>query len=772
MVTLLPYYFYIGFTIRERGAKRLMRSNSLRMRYILSLLLVMVPILLFSIILFTSNHNRSVQYINSASLQNFTYAAENISAVFSRLNYSAETAFAVESRLELDDLGNIHVPSPGSLCADLDTLEQRITPDVTALFYIKGDKYLYSAEGMLLYGDYERQYLQAYNLSLSSVFSSLQRVSAPTVVPLISSGDGKQLSGLVYALPFPTNTASVVPAIKGVLLFVLADDVISAEFENYMGNLTGSLYLFDRNYTLLYSGGADETGLTPALAIKIRGTGVLTTTQGGQDLVLLRTADSDLGLTWMMAIPETAFYESMIASEKVMLNLIAALVLLLLGLIVWIAFFNYKPIEELVQHVTGYSGKRHYRNELELIRDYYDQSVDEAEMLSSYLSEMTPLVAQQFVNRLIFGHIISAAEFEKLASRAAMDFSRPWSVAMYLVFSRQTPEIQMEQAMLSASYYKPNGAFAALGELPSENALCVILNFDAPEEALNEAAEDYARQLCAHMAANNVQPDRIGIGCAYASPLKMNESFAEACAAAQLAPSGRQVWHYREDVDAACEAAEDKFRGLSPLSLSLLSEGLHRGDKSIALRALNDMFLHISRITHSLAFFRFCCSELLTAIIRQGDALQVPVSKARIQQLIAISSQNEFAQGTAALVGDMCDAIRRRISDNEQQQKQSLLNFILDNYKRSDLSIQVVADETGIRKAQITTCIKEETGQGFVQYVSFLRMNEFKRLLLQSKDTIRELVRKIGYNDVPNFLRKFKSIEGMTPGQYRALHGK
>ena len=48
-------------------------------------------------------------------------------------------------------------------------------------------------------------------------------------------------------------------------------------------------------------------------------------------------------------------------------------------------------------------------------------------------------------------------------------------------------------------------------------------------------------------------------------------------------------------------------------------------------------------------------------------------------------------------------------------------------------------------------------------------MNEFKRLLVQSDETIRELVLQIGYNDVPNFLRKFKSLEGMTPGQYRQM---
>ena len=52
-----------------------------------------------------------------------------------------------------------------------------------------------------------------------------------------------------------------------------------------------------------------------------------------------------------------------------------------------------------------------------------------------------------------------------------------------------------------------------------------------------------------------------------------------------------------------------------------------------------------------------------------------------------------------------------------------------------------------------------------------MRLQKFKRLLTETDKTIKDCVMEIGYCDVPNFLRKFKSIEGMTPGQYRAMNG-
>ena len=736
--------------------------NSLRIRYIASLLLVMVPILALAVILVSSSRERSVQYINNSALQNFTYATENISAVLNRLGDSAATAFNVESEIHTDDQGNVSIHSEEKLCAALDVLEDRISPqNVTALFYIKGDQNIYAAQGKMRYGQYEHAYQQNYDLSSSGLYTYLQTLNTQMLLPLYGQGRDT-LRGMVYAQPFPTVSAS-----KGVLLFILSNDVIASEFENYLGEQQGSLYLYNDRYGLMYEAGSETTRLSPAQAMKIRGVGVKQMQGETGELVVLRVTDSFHGLNWVWAVPHNVFYGSMLATQRLMLLVIGALLLVTVVMLVGVAFFNYKPIQDLLVHVTGSDQTGKTTNELEAIRGAYDQTVDEAEALATRLNEMTPLVAQQLVRQLIFGRIDSPASFHSLASLADMNFSHVWTAALYLSFSRQDSDTRMEQAELTLAHFAPAGVFMAVGELPLENALCVLLNYDAAENE-TQTAEDFARQLYACLAEENAQPLVIGVGRAYESPLQMNESFAEACAAVQLTPAGETVWRYGQNSSSSMEE-ETGLHGLSPLSVSLLAEGLHRGDKSIVMRALNDMLDRIAQTTHSLAYFRFCCADLLSVIVRQAEALQLPVSKTRFQHLVAFTTQEEFRSAIFALADELCDAMKQRISDNDRQLKENLLNYILTNYKQPELSIQTVADATGVRKAQISTLIKEETGLGFVQYVSFLRMNEFKRLLVQSDETIRELVLQIGYNDVPNFLRKFKSLEGMTPGQYRQM---
>ena len=740
------------------------RNNNLRSRITFSLLLVMIPILLSSVFLFVFHNERSIQYINAAFQQNFLYVTENVSALLNRLDYAVQTAFALEQEVETDGSGNINIPYEGKFCARLDALEQRIVPEVTVLFYAKGDNQIYSSQGKMLYGEYEHQNLQDFNLSLSAFFTSLNRVAMPTLIPLISDRDPGRLSGLAYAVPFPGGTNT-----KGLLVFVLSSEVIDAEFQNCLGEYTGRLYLYDNMYRLLYdNGGADY--LPSNQVLRVRGTGIMSMSWEGQELILMRTIDSDQGLYWVWVTPRDVFYASMKSSQQLMLALICALLLLTLALILWIAFFNYKPIQDLMLYITGQDRAAYDENELELIRNAYDQSLNEAEELASRLSEMTPLVAQQFIRQLVFGRLNGEEEFEALAGRADMDFSRRWNVALYLSFPGREKDSQLEQAMLVASRFALAGVFIAIGDLSQENALCVLLNFDAEPEETYGTVHRHAGQLRDYMAQCGVPPEIIGIGNAYAEPLRINESFAEACAAVQLAPIRQSLWHYVDHVD---DMEQDEgFHGLSPLSVSLFAEGLHRGDKATALRALHDMIQQITQITHSMAFFRFCSSELLTTILHQAESLHLPVSGSRIRKLILLSNPDDFSRDVVVLVEELCDTMLQRINENDQKLKQDLLSYILANFKRADLSIQTVADETGILKAQISVLVKEATGHGFVQYVSYLRHNEFKRLLIQTDSTIRDLVLQVGYCDVPNFLRKFKSIEGITPSQYRQLQRK
>jgi len=114
------------------------------------------------------------------------------------------------------------------------------------------------------------------------------------------------------------------------------------------------------------------------------------------------------------------------------------------------------------------------------------------------------------------------------------------------------------------------------------------------------------------------------------------------------------------------------------------------------------------------------------------------------------------------------------VKTGDQKQSTDIMKnvkeYIERNFWDSNLNLDQVADIFNVSPFHLSREFKKYTGLNFVEYVSFLRINEAKQLLAKTDLKIKDIVSKIGYNDVSNFIRKFKISEGITPGQYRELY--
>lgn len=95
-----------------------------------------------------------------------------------------------------------------------------------------------------------------------------------------------------------------------------------------------------------------------------------------------------------------------------------------------------------------------------------------------------------------------------------------------------------------------------------------------------------------------------------------------------------------------------------------------------------------------------------------------------------------------------------------------ILSYVREHYKE-DLSLSGLSCVFGLSPNYISTLFKQKAGCNFVSYLTSLRMKEGKRLLLETKMTIREIGISIGYNNTSFFIRSFKKAEGITPSEYR-----
>ncbi len=96
--------------------------------------------------------------------------------------------------------------------------------------------------------------------------------------------------------------------------------------------------------------------------------------------------------------------------------------------------------------------------------------------------------------------------------------------------------------------------------------------------------------------------------------------------------------------------------------------------------------------------------------------------------------------------------------------------YLNENYSNSELSLSVLADHLGLNTAYLSKTFKEGFGENFVDYLNKKRIEEAKKLLRETKYTVKEISQKSGFNTVQNFMRVFKKLVGTSPGMYREEH--
>ncbi|MCZ8515013.1 response regulator [Paenibacillus filicis] len=106
----------------------------------------------------------------------------------------------------------------------------------------------------------------------------------------------------------------------------------------------------------------------------------------------------------------------------------------------------------------------------------------------------------------------------------------------------------------------------------------------------------------------------------------------------------------------------------------------------------------------------------------------------------------------------------RKYKDNLKHQKamDTIIEYIHEHYTE-DISLEELSDIVSISKNYLCYIFKKATGETFNQYLTRVRIEKAKEMILDGKWLVYEIAEKVGYKNIPYFSTVFKKITGHTP---------
>ncbi|MGN0399036.1 MAG: helix-turn-helix domain-containing protein [Blautia sp.] len=91
----------------------------------------------------------------------------------------------------------------------------------------------------------------------------------------------------------------------------------------------------------------------------------------------------------------------------------------------------------------------------------------------------------------------------------------------------------------------------------------------------------------------------------------------------------------------------------------------------------------------------------------------------------------------------------------------------LQEHLSEEISLSILAEKFHLNPQYISQLFKSEIGVGFFAYLTNIRMEKAKKLLLSTSLSVAEVAEQSGYGDYRVFTKVFKKSEGITPSQFR-----
>lgn len=128
----------------------------------------------------------------------------------------------------------------------------------------------------------------------------------------------------------------------------------------------------------------------------------------------------------------------------------------------------------------------------------------------------------------------------------------------------------------------------------------------------------------------------------------------------------------------------------------------------------------------------------------------------------------------SALLELMATIIQDCLLSNEMEHKDNLqiidlaLEFMAINFNKPDITLETIAEKVDLSPDYFGMLFKRHIGTSPINYLRKVRIEQAKVLLINTQLPIKEIAKKVGYDDPLYFSRVFRNVTGQSPRQWKS----
>ena len=138
-----------------------------------------------------------------------------------------------------------------------------------------------------------------------------------------------------------------------------------------------------------------------------------------------------------------------------------------------------------------------------------------------------------------------------------------------------------------------------------------------------------------------------------------------------------------------------------------------------------------------------------------------------IWQLKRVGWEMECMSVFYRIIAEMQKQIHMRYYPSNTLKKiQPSVDYLHEHFDDSSMRVEILAEKSGFHPRYFAKIFKDTYGVSPKQYLTQLRMEQARELILSNRYTVSQIAQMTGYLDIYHFSKTFKQENGISPSEY------